>query len=501
MIRVRTTKTGSDKTAVQVVSSTHRKTIIIKHLGSGKTDLEIKHLINQGHQFMENELGFKSLFPEFSANSRRQQINALIESVSIRPTRHLTVYKLLTDWYHYCGFSLINDPLLRDLAIIRLIEPTSKSQSVKLLDQHFLRHYSETEVYRKLPKMGELKSKVESIAIDFAKTHYHFSFSLVFYDVTTLYFESFTPDELRKCGFSKDGKSNQPQIVVGLVVDYQGFPISYSVFEGNTFEGHTMIPVILDLKKKYQIDDLMVVADAGMISLANMEALNDQKLDYIVGARIKSLPIATIKLISGKLNKTENQYFNLETKHGRLICDYSKKRAIKDKSDRKKQLTRAEFQLKNPSSSLRKNKFVKALSKTELTLNQRLIDKAELLDGIKGYCTNTKLDEQLIISRYHDLWHVEKSFRIAKSDLLARPIFHFKKESVEAHLLIVFVSLCLAKSLELSTKLSIKKIKDLLWLIEDIEMQDLQNQDIYHKQTTVVSKELDNLLAKIKSAY
>ena len=288
MIRVRTTKTASGKTAVQVVSSTHQKTIILKHLGSAETKKEIDHLTDLGKQFIENQLGYNSLFPEFSANNRRVQFDQLLNSAIIKTTRHLSVYQILVDWYSHCGFDLIDNCLLRDLSIIRLIEPTSKLQSIKLLSRHFLKKYSEIYVYRQLPKLGQFKAIAESTAIAYAKAHYNFFFSLVFYDVTTLYFESFTPDELRKCGFSKDGKSNQPQIVIGLVVDHQGFPISYGLFEGNTFEGHTMIPVILELKKKYQIDDLIIVADAGMISLANIEKLNEQNLNYIVGARVKN---------------------------------------------------------------------------------------------------------------------------------------------------------------------------------------------------------------------
>ncbi len=499
MIRVRRVKTGSGKVAVQVVSSTHKKTLILKHLGSAVTDDEINNLVDLGKQFIESQLGYRPLFTEFSTDSRHVQFDQLLKSLIIRPTRHLTVYQILTGWYKYCGFNLINVPLIRDLAIIRLIKPVSKLQSINLLSRHFLRNYSESTIYHQLPKFVFLKTKAESVAIAFAKAHYDFSFSLVFYDVTTLYFESFTPDELRKCGFSKDGKSNQPQIVVGLLVDHQGFPVGYGLFEGNTFEGHTMIPVILELKKKYQIDDLVIVADAGMISLANIEKLNEQKLNYIVGARIKNLPLITIKLISTSLNKTENKYFSLITKHGRIVCDYSKKRATKDEGDRQKQLIKAKFQLDNPGTALRKNKFIKSTFSTELALNQGLIDKSELLDGIKGYCTNTKIADQLIISRYHDLWHVEKSFRIAKSDLLARPVFHFKKASIETHLLIVFISLCMAKSLELITGLSIKRITELLWLIEDVEIQDQQTGEIYHKQTTIDSPELEKMLSTISS--
>lgn len=502
MIKIRTTKTASGKTAVQVVNYSNQKTIILKHLGSAKTEIEVKQLYLQGKQFIESKLGISPLFPELSSLHRRQVVSQLMDSVAIRPTRHLTVYQLLSDWYRHCGFDQLSCELLKDLVIIRLIEPTSKQRSVLLLRRHFLRKYSLTKVYRQLQTFKQYKKQAESCAIAFAKLHYGFAFSLVFYDVTTLYFESFTPDELRKCGFSKDNKSNQPQIIVGLVVDQQGFPISYAVFEGNTFEGHTMIPIILDLKKQHGIETLTVVADAAMLSQANMDELTNHKLSYIVGARIGNLSQKIIQEISTSLNKNEHQYFTMTTSRGKLICDYSKSRAAKDKSDCNKQLARAKIQVGHPEQVVRKSKFVKAITKTKLILNQDLITKAESLEGIKGYYTNLdNVDESLIVKRYHDLWHVEKSFRIAKSDLLARPIFHFKKESIESHLLIVFISLCLTKSLELTTNMSIKRIKDLLWQIEDIEFEDLQTHDIYHKQTSFESPELDTVLQKIKVTY
>lgn len=216
-----------------------------------------------------------------------------------------------------------------------------------------------------------------------------------------------------------------------------------------------------------------------MVSFANMEALNNCGVSYIVGARLGNLPSSIIQGLSSNLNRTEDIYYTLQTKCGKLVCDYSKRRATKDKSDRSKQLARAETQVKYPEQVTRRAKFVKTEAPTNLT----------------------KPPEATIVARYHDLWHVEKSFRMAKSDLLARPMFHFKRQGIEAHLLVVFVSLCLAKSLELKTNTSIKRIMELLWEIEDVEFRDTLNQDTYHKQTISDSTELKELLTKIKRAY
>ena len=502
MIRVRTTKTGSGKTAVQVVNSTHQKTYILKHLGSASTKDDIDRLRHLGNQYIETDEGVSPLFPQLSSLDRRQQVLALMESIVVKPTKHITAYNLLLSWYRHCGFDQLQSEILRDFSIIRLFEPASKQRSISLLANHFLREYSPTKVYRELKTLSQLKFKAEKTAVTFARDHYNFTFTLVFYDVTTLYFESFTADDLRKHGFSKDNKSSQPQVVVGLVVDHQGFPVSYALFEGNTFEGHTMIPVISELKRQHQIKTLTVVADAGMVSFANMQALGQQGISYIVGARLGNLPLPAIQRISSDLQQTEDAYFTISTKWGKLVCDYSRKRAAKDKSDRLKQLTRAEMQISHPEKVTKRVKFVKTGTPTKLTLNQSLVHKAELLEGIKGYYTNlTKAKESVIVARYHDLWHIEKSFRMAKSDLLARPMFHHKRQGIEAHLLIVFVSLCLAKSLELKTNMSIKHITDLLWRIEDVEFVDSLTQDVFHKQTAIDSTELEELLAQIKNAY
>ena len=302
-------------------------------------------------------------------------------------------------------------------------------------------------------KSNEKKDEIEKIAVNYARKYLSFDFSLVFFDVTTLYFETFKEDKdnFRKPGFSKDGKHQQPQVLVGLVVTKEGFPISIESFEGNTFEGHTMLPVILNLKKKYNIENLTIVADVGMLSFNNMEVLQKHNFSYVVGARIGGIKENIIKNVSEEINKQENYIVEAKTKYGRLLVDYSKKRASKDKSDREKQIRKAEYQIVNGNPILKRIRFLKEDVKTKYKLNQKLIDKDIILDGLKGYYTNTEeKDARLLIKRYKDLWHVEKAFRIAKSDLLARPMFHHKKENVKAHIIVVFVSLAIAKIIDIA---------------------------------------------------
>ena len=269
------------------------------------------------------------------------------------------------------------------------------------------------------------------------------------------------------------------------------YPVAYQTFAGNKFEGHTFIPTILKLKEKYKIIHLTIVADAAMLSEANIQELVNHGLNYIVGARMSNLPLSWIKEIADHLNCQEDTYWQKSTKRGFLICAYSAKRAAKDKSDRTKQLQKAAGQIAQPSSA-KKLKFIKEETKAKLTLNQELIDKAESLEGIKGYYTNLdpqKVTEKLIIARYQELWQIEKSFRMAKSDLSARPIFHRKKENIEAHLLIIFISLCLAKSIELKTNLSLKRVKEMFLEVVDVELKDRLTEDKFLKRTKI-SQEL-----------
>lgn len=492
MFTIREVKTGSGKTAVQIVLRRYHRTKIIKHVGSGNSPEEIFRLKVLAHQFIREKEKTIPLFPEFDPENDNDLV--LASNLEIVGYRHAFAYDYLLKFYGLNGFDQIESEILKDLCLIRIVEPVSKRQSLILLHEYFGKSYSASSFYKKVGKLAVFKDQAEQLAVTYAQNYLNFDFSLVFYDVTTLYFETFTSDPdvgetkgLRKCGFSKENKANQPQILIALIVNGDGYPIATNIFEGNTFEGHTFIPAILTLKEKHQIKNLTVVADAAMLSRTNMEELHNHGLNYIVGARLSNVDRNITKKISleiggipGKYSKTRIDEKGL----GYLICDFSSLRALKDKSDRKKQLIKAQNQIKNPARFLKRSRFVMEETKSVYKLNEELVAQDELLDGIKGYYTNIEnVDSRLIVSRYHDLWKIEKAFRIAKSDLLARPIFHHKKDSIRAHILIVFLALCVAKSIELKTGMSVGKIKEKVWKVLDVEIRDKITGKTFIKQT------------------
>jgi transposase len=519
MLKVRTTKTASGKTAVQVVKRSHQKTLIIKHIGSAGNDDEYRLLCNQAAQYIAESASTQPLFPDLLGVSRPallSEMEQVLDRLSCTSSLHVFAYEFLSYFYTLNGFAQIQNDLLRDLSLMRLIEPCSKLRSIQLMEKYFGLTYAKDTVYEGLPRITLLKKDVEKNAVAYAKRAFGFDFSLVFYDVTTLYFESFTEDNdsldeqgdikkgLRKHGFGKELKHGQPIIVIGLIVTKEGFPVSYDVFAGNTFEGKTFIPAIQKLKDTYGIDTLTVVADAAMISYPNIQSLIANNLSYIVGARMGNIRVEEMKQVHEELlgdnqtiedmQKIDGNSTRIQTEKGLLLCSFSFKRYLKDKREMEKQIIRAENLLQK-KEGMRRTKFIKNKDKqkTEQEINTPLIEKTKLLLGIKGYYTNLiekneKLTNEDIITHYHSLWHVEKAFRIAKNDLRARPIFHHRRESIEAHILIVFVSLCVAKSIELKTGYSIQKVKDFIWEIVDITLKD----DLTGKQFVKRMKAINN---------
>lgn len=477
MLSIRTTKTASGATAVQIVRYNQRKKVIVAHLGSAHTDSELQALKSAARSFIE----------------ARSKQRPLLSAVGIPPStlialdkcryigiRYSFLREMLQRVCDIFSFHAIKQPLLLDLAIMRLMEPASKLRSLELLEEYFGIAYHRQGFYRTLASCVSKKDTVETVIVAVAKQHFRFDFTVVFYDVTTLYFESFTPDDLRKPGFSKDNKSNQPQIVIGLVVTPEGFPVAYEIFAGNTFEGNTFIPVILALKRKHRIETLTVVADAAMISRRNIEELGKHGLRYIVGARMGNLPSLTIASVSKTLNGIDGSTTRVRTGHGDLLCGFSLVRFRKDKREMEKQIQKAEHLLKMPGS-VKRTKFLKSSGTALYELNQDLMKKTESLLGIKGYYTN--LDKEIgndeIIRQYRNLWHVEQAFRVAKSDLETRPIFHRKDDAIKTHILICFMALAMAKYLEIKSNRSIHAIIKSLKQITDARiLNTLTNEEM-----------------------
>jgi transposase len=278
--------------------------------------------------------------------------------------------------------------------------------------------------------------------------------SVVFYDVTTLYFEIEDEDDLRKTGFSKEGKNQHPQIVLGLLVSVDGYPLSYEIFEGKKFEGHTMLPVVEAFRKKYQLQDLIIIADAGLLSNDNIEELQQKKYNYILGARIKNETSALKQKILG-LHLSDGQSVLLEKDSAqKLIVSYSTKRAKKDAANRGKGLEKLERNITNGKLTKQHinnrgyNKYLKMDGVVNIAIDYEKYKADSKWDGLKGYLTNTRMGKDQVIENYGHLWKIEKAFRISKTDLRIRPIYHRLRKRIEAHLCIAFCAYKIYKELE-----------------------------------------------------
>jgi transposase len=278
--------------------------------------------------------------------------------------------------------------------------------------------------------------------------------------VTTLYFETDRQDDLRKTGFSKEGRHSNPQIILGLLVSLDGYPLAYCIHEGNKYEGHTMLPVIREFVSKYQLDDFIVVADSGLMTGANINDLEADGCKYIIGSRIKNeaeevkRQILSFPKVNGVLHEIDKGGCR------RLLIGYSDRRAGKDAHNREKGIRRLEKAYKAGHLSKENinrrgyNKFLDMEGNTNVSINYDRILEDTRWDGLKGYLTNTDIPTEDVVLAYHNLWNVEKAFRIAKSKIEIRPMFHFTRRRIEAHICICFVALKVYKELERLLKLS-----------------------------------------------
>jgi transposase len=437
----RKTKYG---TQLSIVNHVAGKSIYIKTIGTAKDATQLVELHSKA---------------TLQINSLEGNLWSILnnEKASAEPIRlkgHRVEKTLLNVLYTSLGAhfdSVIQDPickLFRDLCILRITNPLSKKESVEQLKELFDLEYSLDQIYYLKKKLKESKDILTKQIVQALSGG---DFHLVFYDVTTVYFESFTEDDLRKCGFSKDNKFNQPQLVIGLLVNIHGIPLDYEVYPGNKFEGHTFIPSIKSFIQKYSIGELTVVADAAMMSKITFQELKDAGLKYIIGARLGNLKSHTfIKLIE-KFKKINNETIRMDD----LVVHYSATRARKDRSDRLKQIEKAKRFMLKP---LKKNlKFLIKKGFDNFEMNMDMIRKAEALEGLKGYYTNLNIPNNNIVETYSNLWKIEYNFRVTKSDLALRPIYHYKEDGIKLHLLICFVALAVSRKIEIEHHCSIKR--------------------------------------------
>ena len=438
---VRKKKNISGKTSIQIIDKSTGQYKVIQTIGCSSNPIEIKKLIKKGKQWITNKQ--KQL--EIDFNNEEQIAESYLNN--IEQINVVGSELLLGKIYDEVGFNEMNEPLLKQLVMSRLCYSVSKLRTTDYLNKYHSIYINVDKIYRYLDKLSnQQKEQIQNISYQHTLQILNNKITIIFYDVTTLYFEIDQEDKLRKTGFSKEGKHQNPQIVLGLLVSIGGYPLAYEIFEGNKFEGHTMLPVIEEFKARYKLDKITIIADSGLLSLSNIRQLNEKGYQYILGARIKSeSELLKQKILNLHLNDGESRIIKKDD-NTRIIISYSNKRAKKDKYNREKGLKRLEKQIKSgklTKSNINKrgyNKFLILNGETKITLNSQAIEQDKKWDGLKGYITNTKLTKSKIIENYGHLWRIEKAFRISKTDLKIRPIYHRLEHRIEAHICISFMA-------------------------------------------------------------
>ena len=448
---IRKKHNSSGSVSVQVIQKVKGQNKLIKTIGCATTRQKIDKLVIAVYEEIERITGQNNLF----LSDKDTYTEEALLNISNSDIRTVGPEIIFGSIYNHIGFNQIEEELFRHLIISRLAFPLSKLKTVEYIYRYQGIHLSIDKVYRFLDKLNnKLKDKVEQIAFAHTLRVLGGNISVVFYDMTTLYFEASDEDDLRKTGFSKDGKHQKPQIFLGLLVGIGGYAIGYEIFEGNTYEGHTLIPFLEKISAKFNLSKPIVIADSGLLSKDNLISLEQDKYEYILGARLKNESKAIKQKILNLTLSDGEVYCINKPDRKRLIISYSKKRASKDAYNRKRGLSRLEKKVK--SGKLTKsninnrgyNKYLTMSGDVLIEIDYEKFEQDASWDGLKGYITNTKLKEEDVINNYSNLWHIERAFRMSKTDLRIRPIYHRLRNRIEAHICISFTAYAIYKELE-----------------------------------------------------
>ena len=482
-----------------IVEKRNGKSHYLKTIGVSSDPVEIDNLYLQGKRWVAEQTGGRDMFLE----QVRQEEEKLVVEGLLNKIEHILIngtQLILNPVYQNIGFDKINDDVLKHLVVSRICQPQSKVATSDYLKSYFDEDVDLNKIYRYLDKLSDTqKDKIQEISVNHTKRVLGGNIGVVFYDVTTLYFETDEDDELRKKGWSKDGKHSQPQVVLGLLVSKRGYPLAYSIHEGNKYEGHTMLPVVRDFVSKFNLEDFIVVADSGLMNAENIKELEKNNYKYIIGARIKSENQVVREWILSQ-DKVEGSFYDFQkTEQQRLILGYTEQRARKDANNREKGIKRLEKEYKSGSITKDKinkrgyNKFLKLADNISVEIDYTKIAEDAKWDGLKGYVTNTKLLGSEVYQQYSELWQVERAFRVTKGVLDLRPMFHFTKKRIEAHVCICFVAYKVYKELERSLKnngikMSVDKVLSIAKTITTIKVKLQESNETITKTMLITDK-------------
>lgn len=478
----------------------HQK--IIKHIGSASDKDQLEQVVDLANKI--KELYLSGADDKIIEAYRSKEINKIHGAKSLflncKPIKKISIgmmdiygkvfddMQLNTIIKSRANYSNI----LKDLVIGKIACLGSKKKIGEQLEQKFDKHYSLNSIYRTMDKISDEEiNLIQNKICQYNKNLLGRTLRVLFYDATTIYFESFKDDELKKLGYSKDLKFSQPQLVFTLLLTDEGLPLAYQLFPGNTYEGNTLISAMNFWKEAYPEQKITLVADSGMLNDININYLESEGFNYIVCARLKSLKKQLKEqVLECKEHTTEEFFYNINMKQRRLIISYRENRAIKDRHDREKTIEKLQAKLKKSSSpsSLINNygykKYITVNKDSDIELNQEKIIESEKWDGLHGVITNIKEQSaEEIYGYYRNLWQIEDAFRINKTDLKIRPIFHWTPSRIKSHIAISYMSYCCYKAIEFKInsksddKLSHRVIREILEEIQVAIYEDKYNKD------------------------
>ena len=460
-------KSGS--TSVRIMRKVHGKRKCVKVMGCSSDVDEIGLLVKRGNRWIEEHQRSVPLFEFDDEAVAYDKVLASLRQSQLRLVGPELVYGTLFDRIGYDRVKTSNDALFRALVVTRLYHPGSKLRTAEYMERFMHQSYSPDAIYRFLDELctrGKtaeqvreatddgigVKWQVEQVAFEHTKAVMGGQVTVAFYDTSTLYFES-QEDDVRVPGYSKDGKNENPQVVLGLLVGTGGNPIGYELHKGNQYEGTTLLPIVKKLEKRFNLSHPIVVADSGLLSAKNIEQLEEEGYEYIIGARVRSMSKADKEAVL-KLALKDGEMTSLTIKDRRHVISMSAKRAKKDARDREKGIKRLEKRFANgkiTKASVNNrgyNRFLTLQGETTVTIDQDKIAEDARLDGLKGYVTNSKIKDKEIVENYRNLSFIERAFRMNKTDLAIRPIYHRLFNRIEAHVCICFTAYTILLELE-----------------------------------------------------
>ena len=404
--------------------------------------------------------------------------------------------------------------LFKKVVTERISRPDSKRKTTKNIKRNKAQEIPLEKIYRMMDKVHENSDHIKNLVRSSTLNLLDQKVRVAFFDVTTLYFESFNPDELRNFGFSKDNKFKETQVMLALITTTEGLPLGYELFPGNTYEGSTLITVMDDLGKKYNIEDTFIVADRGMFNKNNLAELDRRKIKFIVAAKLKSMKKAVKEMILTDVEKLKSEHENVSEwskdyfiDGRRFVVSYSEKRAVKDQKDRNRLIDRLKKKTNSEGkivvADLIKNSGTKKYLKLdrkgakEATINEDKIHTDSRWDGIHGIVTNHiegDFSASQLLQKYRDLWQIEAAFRVNKHDLKMRPIYHWTPRRIKAHILICFVAYSLTAIIRYKLKkanlnLSFAEIREELNYLQTSILKDKRTNTLFELPGKITSEQ------------